>query len=400
MNIIASKLKLIKPSPTLAISSKAIELQKKGYDIISLSVGESDFDTPEHIKKAAMKAIELGKTKYTAVDGMFELKQAICHKFKRENNVEYNIKQITVGSGAKQVIYNAFMASINPGDEVIIPAPYWVSYPDIVNLAEGKSVIVNCLAENNFKLTATELKNAINSKTKWLILNSPSNPTGTTYTEEELKALSEVLLDYPNIHIMSDDIYEHIVYNNFEFKTIAAIEPKLFNRILTVNGVSKGYAMTGWRIGYAAGPEKLIQAISIIQSQSTSNPCSISQYAALEALNGPQDFISTNKLRFQHRRDLLIQGLNKIPGIKCNIPEGAFYLFPSFYGLFGLKSSEGKVMNNSNDLAEYLLTEAEVAVVPGIAFGSEGFIRLSYALSEEKIIEACKRIGNAIAKLT
>jgi aspartate aminotransferase len=399
MSLLSTRLNRIKPSITISITNKAIALKNQGYDIISLGIGEPDFDTPDNIKAYAIKAINKGLTKYTNVDGTIELKKAICAKFKRENNLEYTTDQVTVGAGAKQVLYNALMASLNPGDEVIIPAPYWVSYPDMVNLAEGTPVIVNCSLRNNFRLDPTDLEKAITPKTKWLILNSPSNPTGSTYTRNDLKQLAEVLLKHPHVYIISDDIYEHVLYDGFEFVTLAEVEPRLYDRVLTLNGVSKSYAMTGWRIGYAAGPKELIKAIGTIQSQSTSNPCSISQAAAVEALNGPQDFIKTNTENFKKKRDTVINLLNQIDGFECNKPEGAFYVFPACSKLFGKKTTEGKIIENSNDLSEYLLTESLVSTVCGSAFGMEGFIRISYALSIETLTEACNRIKKAVEKL-
>lgn len=397
---LAERLNLIQPSPTLAVTNKSAQLKAAGKNIISLGAGEPDFDTPNNIKNAGIEAIKNGITKYTAVDGTPELKQAICNKFLRENNLQYTPKQISVGSGAKQVIFNAFLATLNPGDEVIIPAPYWVSYPDIVALAEGVPVIITCSAENNFKLQPKDLENKISSKTKWLILNSPGNPTGAVYSMQELKDLLSIVIKYPDLHILSDDIYEHIVYDDLPFITAAQVEPKLFDRIFTINGVSKSYSMTGWRIGYGAGKIELIDAIAKIQSQSTSNPSSISQFAAVEALNGPQDFINSNMLLFQGRRNLVVKALNSIDGIECRIPEGAFYAFPSCQKLIGKKSPTGKIINNSIDFAEYLLDEALVAVVPGSAFGLENFFRISYATSENNLKEACKRILDACKLLT
>lgn len=399
-SFLSSRLSLIKPSPTLAVTSRAAELKAQGKDVIGLGAGEPDFDTPANIKAAAIKAIEQGKTKYTAVDGIIELKNAICAKFKRENGLDYGPQNITVGVGAKQVIFNAFLATLDKGDEVIIPAPYWVSYPDMVAFAEGTSVVVPSTMENNFKITAADLKKAITSRTKWLILNSPSNPTGACYTREELKQLAEVLLQQEHVHVITDDIYEHIIYDDKEFVTIAQVEPRLKERVFTVNGVSKSYSMTGWRIGYAAGDQELIKAIAMIQSQSTSNPTSISQYAALEALNGTQDFIKPNTELFRKRRDLVVEKLNSIPGIKCNKPDGAFYVFPSCQGLIDKKAPKGKVINNCGDFAEYLLEEALVAVVQGAAFGTENCFRISYATSEVILEKACERIRTACAKLS
>ncbi len=399
MSFIAARLASIKPSPTIAVTNKARELQAAGKDVIGLGAGEPDFDTPENIKHAAIEAIKAGDTKYTAVDGTPALKKAICEKFSKENNIAYEPANITVGTGAKQVIYNAFMATLNAGDEVIIPAPYWVSYPDMVALAGGESVFVECSAEDGFKLQPKALEAAITKKTKWLILNSPSNPTGAAYSVDELKALGEVLKAYPHVYVMSDDIYEHIVYGDFEFASIAGVVPELKERTLTLNGVSKAYAMTGWRIGFAGAPVALVKAISVLQSQSTSNPSSISQAASVEALKGDQSFLAERKAVFQRRRDKVVAWLNAIDGISCNTPEGAFYVFPSCKGLLGKKTPAGKLLENSNDVATYLLEDALVAVVPGIAFGAEGFFRISYATSDEVLETACKRIAEACKKL-
>lgn len=396
----ASRLDSIKPSPTIAVSNKARELRAAGNDVIGLGAGEPDFDTPDNIKEAAIKAIKDGDTKYTAVDGTPALKDAICAKFKRENGLEYAPNQVTVGTGGKQVLYNVMMASLNEGDEVIIPAPYWVSYPDMVLLAGGVPVMIPSTQDNSFKLKPAKLEEAITDKTKWVIINSPSNPTGGAYSENELKALSHVLLNYPHVNILTDDIYEHITYDGFQFKTIAQVEPRLKNRVLTVNGVSKAYAMTGWRIGYAAGNPDLIKAISVIQSQSTSNPCSIAQAAAVEALNGTQDFLKPRAEAFKKRRNMVVDKLNAIDGISCIRPEGAFYVFPGFQGLVGTKTPDGKEIKTSNDFGEFLLDEALVAVVPGIAFGAEGFFRISYATSDAILEEACERIKQACAKLS
>jgi aspartate aminotransferase len=378
---------------------KAAELKAAGKDIISLGMGEPDFDTPQNIKNAAILAIEKGDTKYTAVDGTVALKKAIIAKFKRENSLEYQLSEVIVSTGDKQVIFNALLATINSEDEVIIPAPYWVSYPDMVLLAGGQPVIVNSSAENNFKITPEALEAKITPKTKWIILNSPSNPTGSCYSASELKALAEVLLRHPQVHIMADDIYEHLIFDNLKFATIAEVEPKLKERTLVVNGVSKAYAMTGWRIGYGAGPAKLIKAMSTIQSQSTSSPCSISQAASVEALNGVQDYIKTNAELFQGRRNMVVEMLNKIEGINCNTPNGAFYVFPSCKGIYGKKTEAGKIIENDNDFASYLLEEALVAVVPGIAFGAPDFFRISYAASEEFLKNSMQRISDACAKL-
>jgi len=362
-------------------------------------MGEPDFDTPQNIKDAAIEAIKKGDTKYTAVDGTAALKKAIINKFKRENNLEYKPSEICVSTGAKQVIYNALIASINPGDEVIIPAPYWVSYPDMVLLAGGTPVIVESSAENNFRISPKALEEKITPKTKWIIFNSPSNPTGACYSAADLKDLAAVLLRHPQVHVMADDIYEHLIFDDLKFSTFAEIEPKLKERTLVVNGVSKAYSMTGWRIGYGAGPEKLIKAMSMIQSQSTSSPSSISQAASVEALNGVQDYIAMSRKVFQSRRDMVVLMLNKIDGINCNIPNGAFYVFPSCKGLFGKKSPSGKIIENDNDFAAYILEEALVAVVPGVAFGAEGFFRISYAASEDFLKNAMQRIADACAKL-
>jgi len=399
MSFLASSLSNIKPSPTIAVSMKAAELKAAGKDIISLGMGEPDFDTPQNIKDAAIKAIQKGDTKYTAVDGTAALKKAIIEKFKRENSIQYKASEIIVSTGAKQVIYNALVASINPDDEVIIPAPYWVSYPDMVLLAGGKPVIVDSSEKNNFKISPTALEEKITPKTKWIILNSPSNPTGACYSQAELRALADVLLRHPHVHIMADDIYEHLIFDDLKFATIAEIEPQLLPRTLIVNGVSKAYAMTGWRIGYGAGPEKLIKAMSMIQSQSTSSPSSIGQAAAVEALNGTQDYIKPNAKLFQSRRDMVVEMLNKIDGINCNIPNGAFYVFPSCKGLFGKKTPAGKVIENDNDFAGYLLEEALVAVVPGVAFGAPDFFRISYAASEDFLKNSMQRIADACLRL-
>lgn len=399
MNLISKRLNAIKPSPTLAVAQKAAELKTQGKNIISLGAGEPDFDTPDNIKKAAIDGINKGMTKYTNVDGMPLLKEAVKAKFKRENNLDYQLNEIMVSTGGKQVIYNLFMASLNDGDEVIIPAPYWVSYPDIVLLAGGVPVFVNCDINSNFKLTQSSLERAITTKTKWLILNSPSNPTGAAYSRDELEGLAAVLRKYEHVLVMSDDIYEHIVFDDFKFMTFAQVAPDLKSRIFTVNGVSKSYSMTGWRIGYCAGDSRLIKAMTILQSQSTSNTSSISQVAAIEALNGPQDFIKRNANGFQAKRDLVLSIFNQINGIKCHKPEGAFYLFPECKDLFGTKDPAGAIITNSNDMAEYLLEYANVAVVPGIAFGLEGYFRISYATSLDELNIACKRIADACAQL-
>ena len=398
-NLISDRVKSIKPSPTIAVTSKARELKAQGKDVIGLGAGEPDFDTPQHIKNAAIKAIEQGKTKYTAVDGIPELKEVIAKKFLRDNYIKYDISQISVGTGGKQILYNALQATINKGDEVIIPAPYWVSYPDMVILAEGVPKFVETKAENEFKLTAKLLERAITEKTKWLILNSPSNPTGSCYNKSEFQELAVVLEKHKNINILSDDIYEKILYDGFKFCTIAEVCPSLKNRTLTVNGVSKAYSMTGWRIGYAAGSEEIIRAMAKIQSQSTSNPTSISQYAALEALSSPEDFIKENNALFLKRRNLILQLLKEANGLKCNVPNGAFYIFPSCKGLLGRKTATGKVINNCSDFCEFLLEEVGVAAVPGIAFGMKNFFRISYATSEKILEEAGNRIIRACNKV-
>ncbi|MDF3048118.1 MAG: aatA [Candidatus Midichloriaceae bacterium] len=396
---VAERLKKIKPSPTLAVTNKAAELKAQGMDIIGLGAGEPDFDTPENIKEAAYAAIKRGETKYTSVDGTAALKKAIAAKFERENGLKYDVSQITVGSGGKHTLFNAIYATVNEGDEVIIPAPYWVSYVDIVAIADGVPVVVNTKEEDGFKLKPAALEAAITSKTKWLILNSPSNPTGSTYTYDELKALAEVLLRHPHVMVLTDDIYEHVIYDGFKFFTIAQVEPKLYDRTFTLNGVSKAYFMTGWRIGYGAGPKDIIKAISVIQSQSTSNPCSISQAASVEALNGTQAFIPANNAIFKRRRDLVVAGLNEAVGITCARPEGAFYVFPSCKGVIGKKTPKGMEIKNCTDFSSYLLEEALIAVVPGIAFGAENYFRISYATSDENLQKACERLVKACANL-
>ncbi|KRO63376.1 MAG: aspartate aminotransferase, partial [Pelagibacteraceae bacterium BACL5 MAG-120820-bin39] len=377
MSIISNNLKKIKPSPTIAVTQKARELKAAGKDVIGLGAGEPDFDTPENIKEAAIKAIKDGDTKYTAVDGTPALKKAIVDKFKRENNLDYDLDQITVGAGGKHVIYNAMMATLNEGDEVIVPAPYWVSYPDMVLLAGGTPIILECNEKQGFKVSPSELEKVITPKTKWIILNSPSNPTGACYSESDIRELSKVLTKHPHVYILSDDIYEHVIYEGFKFFTIAQIN-ELKDRVLTMNGVSKAYSMTGWRIGYAAGPKEIVKAIAKIQSQSTTNPSSISQAAAVEALNGKQDFIKERAKSFQERRDFVVKALNEIDGIECLNPDGAFYVFPSCKGLIGKKDLNGNVLNNDSDFVKSLLENSGVAVVQGSAFGLEGFFRISY----------------------
>ena len=400
MPFFAKSLAKIKSSPTIAMSTLAGELKAQGRDIISLSAGEPDFDTPAHIKAAAQKAIEAGKTKYTAPDGMTELKEAICRKFKRENNLTYTSDQITVSSGGKQVLYNALCATLNAEDEVVIPAPYWVSYPDMVLLAGGTPVVVKTSAETNYKLTASDLRDALSERTKWFIFNSPSNPTGAGYSYDELKELTDVLLEFPHVWIMSDDMYEHLAFDGFQFATPAEVEPKLYDRTLTCNGVSKAYAMTGWRIGYAGGPKELIKAMGKIQSQSTSNPCTISQWAALEALDGPTDFLKSNNEIFVRRRNLVVDALNQIEGIECPKPEGAFYVYPSIAGLIGKITQSGKPIETDEDFATELLNHTGVAVVFGAAFGLSPNFRISYATSDEQLTDACQRIATFCASLT
>jgi len=399
MELLSRTLARVKPSPTIAVTTKAQELKAAGRDIIGLGAGEPDFDTPQNIKDAAVAAIAAGKTKYTAVDGIAELKQAICAKFKRDNDLTYTPAQVSVSGGGKQVLYNALMATLNEGDEVVIPAPYWVSYPDMVLLAGGTPVVAEASLQTGFKLTADQLEAAITPKTKWLIFNSPSNPTGAGYTRDELKQLTDVLMRHPHVWVMTDDMYEHLVYDDFEFCTPAQVEPRLYDRTLTVNGVSKAYSMTGWRIGYAAGPETLIAAMRKVQSQSTSNPCTISQWAAVEALNGTQDYIAPNNEMFARRRNLVVEALNKAPGIRCPVPDGAFYVYPSIAGCIGKTSAAGTLIENDEVFATALLEETGVAVVFGAAFGLSPNFRVSYATSDENLVEACKRITDFCAAL-
>ena len=394
MSLVSNNLKRIKPSPTIAVTQKAKEMKDAGKDVIGLGAGEPDFDTPENIKQAAIDAIKRGDTKYTAVDGTPALKKAIQSKFLRENNLSFELSEISVGTGGKQVLYNAFMATLTKGDEVIIPAPFWVSYPDMVLLAGGKPKIIKCSEEEGFKLTPNKLKKAITSKTKWIILNSPSNPTGACYSKKEIEALAEVLKKYKNVYILSDDIYEHITFDNFKFFTIAQIK-ELKDRTLTMNGVSKSYSMTGWRIGYAAGPKEIIKAIAKIQSQSTTNPSSISQAAAVEALNGTQDFIKTRSNSFKERRDFVVKELNNIKGISCLNPNGAFYVFPNCKKLLGKKTK----LKTDTAFVEKLLEETGVAVVQGSAFGLDGFFRISYATSMDNLKKALSRIRSFCEKL-
>jgi aspartate aminotransferase len=399
MAFLSDTLGRVKPSPTIAVTTKAQELKAAGKDIIGLGAGEPDFDTPQNIKDAAIKAINEGRTKYTAVDGIPELKKAICAKFKRENGLDYVPQQITVGTGGKQTLYNALVSTLNPGDEVIIPAPYWVSYPDMVLLAGGTPVTVACGIESHFKLTPAQLETAITPKTKWFIFNSPSNPTGAGYSRAELKALTDVLLRHPQVWVMSDDMYEHLVFDDFKFATPAEVEPRLYDRTLTCNGVSKSYAMTGWRIGYAAGPLALIKAMGTVQSQSTSNPNSIAQYAAVEALNGPQGFLAENRKIFQRRRDLVVSMLNDAKGVNCPCPEGAFYVYPDISACIGKTSGGGKLIRDDQTFATALLEETGVAVVFGAAFGVSPNFRVSYATSDAALKEACTRIQTFCAAL-
>ena len=399
MTFLSQTLDRVKPSPTIAVTTRAAELKAAGRDIISLGAGEPDFDTPDNIKAAAIAAIHAGRTKYTAVDGIPELKRAICDKFRRENALAYSPDQVSVGSGGKQVLYNALMATLNPGDEVIIPAPYWVSYPDMVLLAGGTPVAVTGRFENRFKITPAELESAITARTKWFLFNSPSNPTGAGYSRSELRGLTDVLLRHPHVWVMTDDMYEHLAFDDFVFCTPAEVEPALYDRTLTVNGVSKAYAMTGWRIGYAAGPVPLIRAMAKVQSQSTSNPCSVSQYAAVEALNGPQDFIASNRAVFQRRRDLVVSMLNQAKGVVCPNPEGAFYVYPSIAGCIGKTSEGGTLITDDEAFATALLDETGVAVVFGAAFGLSPHFRISYATSDAMLTEACQRIQRFCAGL-
>jgi len=392
MSDLSATLSRVKPSPTIAVTTKAQELKAAGRDVIGLGAGEPDFDTPDHIKAAGIRAIEEGKTRYTAVDGIPELKAAICAKFRRDNGLDYAPAQVSVASGGKQILYNALMATLNPGDEVVIPAPYWVSYPDMVLLAGGEPVIAPAGIETGFKLTPEALEAALTPRTRWFIFNSPSNPTGAGYTWDELKGLTDVLMRHPHVWVMTDDMYEHLAYGDFQFCTPAQVEPALYDRTLTCNGVSKAYCMTGWRIGYAAGPERLISAMRKIQSQSTSNPCTISQWAAVEALNGSHDFIAENNAIFTRRRDLVVSMLNEIDGIECPVPDGAFYVYPSIAGLIGKTSANGAVIEDDEAFATALLEETGVAVVFGAAFGLSPNFRVSYATSDTALQEACGRI--------
>jgi aspartate aminotransferase len=399
MGFIADALGRVQPSQTIAVTTKARELKAAGHDVIGLGAGEPDFDTPDNIKEAAIKAIRDGKTKYTNVEGIPELKEAICTKFKRENELTYKPSQIIVSPGGKKVIFNAMMATINPDDEVVIPAPYWVSYPDIVLLCGGKPVFVETTIEDRFKVRPEALEKAITPKTKWFMFNHPSNPTGAAYSHDELKALTDVLMRHPHVWVFTDDMYEHLVYDDYKFVTPAQIEPGLYDRTLTMNGVSKAYAMTGWRIGYAGGPEQLIKAMTKLQSQTTSNPSSISQYASVEALNGPQDFLKERAQAFKERRDLVVSMLNQAKGLDCPTPEGAFYVYPSCKGCIGKTSNKGKQIANDEDFVTALLEESGVAVVHGSAFGLSPFFRISYATSTDLLEESCSRIQRFCAEL-
>ncbi len=399
MSVIAERLSRIKPSPTIAVSQKARELKAAGQDVIGLGAGEPDFDTPDNIKEAAIAAIRRGETKYTAVDGTPELKAAIIAKFQRENDLDYKPEQITVGTGGKQVIFNALIATLDPGDEVIIPAPYWVSYPDMTLLAGGMPVVVPCSENNRFKLQAEDLAAAITDRTKWIILNSPSNPSGAAYSREEMQAITDVIKAHEQVRVMTDDIYEHLVYDGFQFVTAAEVEPALVERTLTVNGVSKAYCMTGWRIGFAGGPADLVKAMAKVQSQSTSNPSSVSQAAAVEALNGPQDFIEAHNVAFKARRNLVVDAINICPGLTCQKPEGAFYVYPSCAGAIGKTTPDGKVIETDGDFVTDLLESEGVAAVQGEAFGLSPYFRISYATATEALEEACQRIKRACEAL-
>jgi aspartate aminotransferase len=392
MAFLADALARVKPSATIAMAQKARELKAKGMNVISLSAGEPDFDTPDNIKQAAIEAMNRGETKYSPVSGIPELREAIAKKYKRENGLDYTAAQVIVGTGGKQILFNALMATLNPGDEVIIPAPYWVSYPEMVAICGGTSVFVNATIENGFKLQPEDLEKAITPKTKWLIFNSPSNPSGAAYTHDELKKLTDVLVKHPHVWVLTDDMYEHLTFDDFKFATPAQVEPKLYERTLTMNGVSKAYAMTGWRIGYAAGPLEIIKAMDMIQGQQTSGTNTIAQWAAVEALNGPQDFIEKNKKIFQGRRDLVVSMLNQATGISCPVPEGAFYVYPSCAGLIGKTAPSGKVIETDEDFVMELLQSEGVAVVHGTAFGMGPNFRISYATSEEQLEDACQRI--------
>ena len=400
MTFISDSLNRIKPSATMVITAKAAQLKREGKKVIGLSAGEPDFDTPDHVKVAAIDAIHKGYTKYTNVEGIPELRQAIIDKFKKDNGLSYSINDVIVGTGGKQILFNALVGSINKDDEVIIPAPYWVSYPDMTLLAGGKPVIISCTQETDFKLTAKELEKVITKKSKWLILNSPSNPTGSCYSRKELEEIADVVRKHKNLYVMTDDIYEYIVYDNFEFFTFAQVAPDLKDRVLTVNGVSKSHCMTGWRIGYAVGPEILIKAMIKIQGQSTSNASSISQYAALAGISGSNDFLKPCLKAFDERRRFVVNKLNNIQGISCLLPKGAFYAYPNVSGLVGKKTNEGIILKNDTDIVEWLLETAEVAAVPGVAFGLEPFFRISYATSLDLLKEAMNRIEKAVLSLS
>lgn len=400
MSIIAKRMSAIKPSPTMAVTAKAGELKAQGVDVIGLGAGEPDFDTPDHIKEAGKAAIDAGKTKYTPTNGIPELRQAIVDKFKRENELDYDMSQVHIGVGGKQVLFNAIMASVNDGDEVLIPAPYWVSYPDMVLIAGGKPVFIPCTEDENFKLSAEKLEAAITDKTKWLILNSPSNPTGAAYTAEDLQAVADVLLKHPHVWVMTDDMYEHLVYDDFEFKTLAQVEPKLYDRTLTINGVSKAFAMTGWRMGYACGPVELIKAMNNIQSQSASHTSSMTQHACVAALNGPLDFLPERNAVYKERRDLVVAMLSEAEGINCLTPEGAFYVYPSIAGCLGKTSKGGRKIETDSDFVTALLEEEAVASVQGEAFGLSPHFRISYATSTDALKDACTRIQKFCAGLS
>jgi aspartate aminotransferase len=400
VSFLAKRLAAVKPSPTVAATAKAAELKASGLDVIGLGAGEPDFDTPDHIKAAGKAAIDRGETKYTPPNGTLALRKAIVGKFKRENSLDYKIEQVTLGVGGKQVIFNAFLATVEEGDEVIVPSPYWVSYPDIVLLCGGTPVFVPCGENRRFKLTPEALDEAITPKTKWLVLNSPSNPTGAAYTEAELRALAAVLVKHPHVWIMTDDMYEHLTYDDFKFTTICQLEPKLLDRTLTMNGVSKAYSMTGWRMGYACGPVELIKAMNMLQSQSATHPSSITQAATVAALEGPMDFLAPRNVAFKQRRDLVVKMLNEAKGLTCQIPEGAFYVFPSCAGAIGKTTPKGRKLNTDTDFVEALLDEALVAAVQGTAFGLSPYFRISYATSEKALTEACTRIQKFCASLT
>ena len=400
MTFISDSLNRIKPSATMVITAKATQLKREGKKVIGLSSGEPDFDTPQHVKQAAIDAINSGYTKYTNIEGIPELRQSIVEKFKKDNDLNYDVSNVIVGTGGKQILFNALMSSLNKDDEVIIPAPYWVSYPDMTLLAGGKPIFVDCSSETNFKLTGEALDKVITKNSKWIILNSPSNPTGSCYSISELEEIADVVRKYDNLYVMTDDIYEYIVYDNFKFYTLAQVAPDLKDRILTVNGVSKSYCMTGWRIGYAAGPSLLIKAMIKIQGQSTSNPSSISQYAALAGISGSKEFLDPCLKAFDERRHFVVDKLNSINGISCILPEGAFYAYPNVSGLIGKKTQNGKILNNDAEIVEWLLESAEVAAVPGVAFGLEPYFRVSYATSLEVLKEAMNRIEKAVLTLS